>query len=173
MICTPDWNVDFEIMADASDQAIGAVFGQRQQKVFHPIYFISKLLNEAQQNYTTTEKELLAVVYAMDKFRAYILGYKVTCHTDHAAIRYLISKKDAKPRLIRWLLLLQEFNLEIVDRKGSNNQIADHLSKLENTEHQAASSAEIRDYFPDEKLFKLEEQTELVLLNSVSQFYRP
>ena len=97
VICTPDWNLDFEIMADASDQAMGAVLGQRHNKVFHPIYFISKLLNEAQQNYTTTEKELLAVVYAMDKFRAYILGYKVVCHTDHAAIRYLIGKKDAKP----------------------------------------------------------------------------
>ena len=104
-------------MADASDQAIGAVLGQRQQRVFHPIYYMSKLLNEAQQNYTTTEKELLAIVHAMEKFRAYVLGYKVICHTDHAVIRYLISKKKAKPRLIRWLLLLQEFDIQIVDRK--------------------------------------------------------
>ena len=106
IIVTPDWELPFEIMADASDYAIGAALGQRYQKIFHPIYFVSKLLNEAQQNYTTTEKELLAVVYAMDKFRAYVLGYKVMCHTDHAPIRYLISKKEAKPSLIRGLLLL-------------------------------------------------------------------
>ena len=121
VIVAPDWDMPFEIMADASDLAIGAALGQRHNKIFHPIYFVSKLLNEAQQNYTTTEKELLAVVYAMEKFRAYILGYKVICHTDHAAFRYLLSKNDAKPRLIRWLLLLQEFDLEVVDRKGSSN----------------------------------------------------
>ena len=80
--------------------------GQRVEKVFHPIYYASKLLNEAQQNYTTTEKELLVVVYAMEKFRSYILGYKVICNTDHAAIRYLLNKKEAKPRMVRWLLLL-------------------------------------------------------------------
>ena len=88
-------------MANANDLAIGAALGQRHNRIFHPIYFVNKLLNEAQQNYTTTEKEQLAVVYAMDKFRAYILGYEVICHTDHVAIRYLLSKKDAKPRLIR------------------------------------------------------------------------
>ena len=106
IICTPDWNLNFEIMADASDQAIGVVLGQKHDKVFHPIYYVSKLLNEAQQNYTTTEKELLAVVHAVEKFRSYIIGYKVICHTDHAAIRYLLRKKEAKPRLMRWLLLL-------------------------------------------------------------------
>ena len=121
VIVAPDWDIPFEIMADASDLAIGAALGQRHNRIFHPIYFVSKLLNEAQQNYTTTEKELLAVVYAMDKFRAYILGYKVICHTDHVTIRYLLSKKDPKSRLIKWLLLLQEFDLEVVHRKGSSN----------------------------------------------------
>ncbi|KAJ9558521.1 hypothetical protein OSB04_013135 [Centaurea solstitialis] len=131
VVVTPDWSKPFEVMCDASDWAVGAVLGQRKEKIFHSIYYASKTLNNAQINYTTTEKELLAVVFAFEKFRSYLMGTKVIIHTDHAAIKYLISKKDAKPRLIRWILLLQEFDLEIVDRKGINNQVADHLSRLE------------------------------------------
>ncbi|KAK8652396.1 hypothetical protein V6N13_061414 [Hibiscus sabdariffa] len=97
----PDWTLPFGLMCDASDYAVGAVLGQRKGKVFHPIYYASKTLNGAQVNYTTTEKELLAVIFAFDKFRSYLLGAKVTVYTDHSAIKYLLSKKDAKPRLIR------------------------------------------------------------------------
>jgi len=84
-----------------------------------------------QLNYATTEKELLAVVFAIDKFRSYLVGAKVTVYTDHAALKYLLTKKDAKPRLIRWILLLQEFNLEIKDKKGMENSIADYLSRMQ------------------------------------------
>ena len=76
------------------------------------------------------KKEFLVVVFACDKFRPYIVDSKVTIHTDHAAISYLMEKKDAKPRFIRWVLLLQEFDLHIVDRKGAENPIADNLSSL-------------------------------------------
>ncbi|KAJ9541597.1 hypothetical protein OSB04_028103 [Centaurea solstitialis] len=151
VIITPDWSKPFEIMCDASDWAVGAVLGQRQNKIFHSIYYSSKTLNTAQINYTTTEKELLAVVFAFEKFRSYLMGTKVIVHTDHAAIKYLISKKDAKPRLIRWVLLLQEFDLEIVDRKGVNNQVADHLSRLEKTD-QTVGNADICEVFPDERI---------------------
>ncbi|KAL4379251.1 hypothetical protein GQ457_02G022480 [Hibiscus cannabinus] len=130
----PDWKLPFELMCDASDYAVGAVLGQRKGKIFHPIYYASKTLNDAQVNYTTTEKEMLAVIFAFDKFRSYLIGTKVIVHTDHSAIKYLLSKKDAKPRLIRWILLLQEFDIEIIDRKGTENQVADHLSRLENKE---------------------------------------
>ena len=92
------------------------MLGQRKDKIFHSVYYASKTLTQAQINYITTEKELLAVVFAFDKFRAYLVGTKVTVYTDHAAIKHLISKRDAKPRLIRWILLLQEFDLERIER---------------------------------------------------------
>ena len=97
----PDWSLPFEIMCDASDYAFGAVLGQRKEKQAYTIYYISHTLDEAQVNYATTEKELLAVVYAMDKFRSYLVGSKVIVYMDHSALKYLIEKKDAKPRLIR------------------------------------------------------------------------
>ena len=131
IMLTPDWNNEFEIMCDASDYAMGAVLRQRNVKIFKAIYYASKTCNEAQENYSTIEKEILAMVFACEKFRPYIFGFHVVIHTDHAAIKYLMEKKDAKPRLIRWVLLLQEFDLKIKDKKGSGNVIADHLSRLE------------------------------------------
>ena len=99
-------------MRDASDFAMGAVLGQRREKMFRPLYYANKTLNDAQEHYMTIEKEILAVVYSCDKFKLYILGSKVNLFTDHATIRYLMTLKEAKPRLIRWVLLLQEFNIE-------------------------------------------------------------
>ena len=106
-------------------------------------------MNEAQRNYTTTEKELLAVVYALDKFRAYIVIF-----TDHSALKYLLTKQDAKARLIRWVLLLQEFNLQIKDKKGVENVVAYHLSRL--TIAHNTHSPPINDEFPEESLMQLE-----------------
>ena len=106
IMATPDWNNEFKIMCDAIDYAMGAVLGQKTDKMFRVIYYASKTFNEAQENYSTTEKEMLAMVFACEKFRPYILGSHVIIHTDHAAIKYLMAKKEAKPRLIRWVLLL-------------------------------------------------------------------
>ena len=89
---------------------------------------MSKSLNEAQKNSTVTKQEIVAVVFAFEKFRSYLLGTRVIMHTDHSALRYLMAKKDAKPRLIRWVLLLHEFDFEVRDRKGTENRIDDHLS---------------------------------------------
>ncbi|GKB32969.1 reverse transcriptase domain-containing protein [Tanacetum coccineum] len=124
----PDWSLPFEIMCDASDYAIGAVLGQRVDKHFKPIHYASKTMNEAQENYTTTKKELLAVVFAFEKFRQYLVLSNTIVFTDHSALRYLFTKQDAKPRLIRWILLLQEFDIKIHEEKGAKNLAADHLS---------------------------------------------
>ena len=147
-----DWSLPFELMCDASDYAIGAVLGQRKNKQPHVIYYASPTLNDAQLNYSTTEKELLAVVFALDKFRSYLLGTKVIVYSDHAALTYLLTKKEAKPRLIRWMLLLQEFDIEIRYKKGSKNVVADHLSRLVHNEEPLP----IPETFPDEQLLSIE-----------------
>ncbi|GJY40844.1 reverse transcriptase domain-containing protein [Tanacetum coccineum] len=128
IIISPDWNIPFELICDASDFAVGAVLGKRVDGNFKPIYYASKTLNKAQEHYTTTKKELLA---------------------------YLFSKPDAKPRLIRWVLLLQGFNIEIRDKKGAENFAADHLSRLENPNIEVLDENKIADEFPDEHLMML------------------
>ncbi|KAM1040864.1 hypothetical protein ACFX2C_030102 [Malus domestica] len=154
IIVHPDWSFPFELMCDASDYALGAVLGQRKDKQPHVIYYASWTLNDAQLNYSTTEKELLAVVSALDKFLSYLIGTKVIVYTDHAALKYLLTKKEAKPRLIRWMLLLQEFDIEIQDKKGSENVVADHLSRMVHEEHE--HNVPIPETFPDEQLLSIE-----------------
>ncbi|XP_023638462.1 uncharacterized protein LOC111830511 [Capsella rubella] len=130
IVQAPNWDHPFEIMCDASDYAVGAVLGQRIEKKLHVIYYASRTLDETHGRYATTEKELLAVVFAFEKFRSYLVGSKVVVYTDHAALRHIYFKKDTKPRLLRWILLLQEFDMEIVDKKGIENGVADHLSRM-------------------------------------------
>ncbi|XP_075486211.1 uncharacterized protein LOC142525806 [Primulina tabacum] len=129
VLTVPDWELPFEVMCDASDTAVGAVLGQRKNK------------------------ELLAIVFALDKFHSYLVLSKATVYTDHSALKYLLAKKDAKPRLIRWILLLQEFDLEIRDKKGVKNVVADHLSRLEHVRIKG-SDDDIDDWFPDEQLLE-------------------
>ncbi|GJX11547.1 reverse transcriptase domain-containing protein, partial [Tanacetum coccineum] len=152
ILIAPDWDLPFELMCDASDFAIGAVLGQRKNKHFQPIHYASKTMTEAQAHYTTTEKELLAVVYAFEKFRSYLVLSKSIVYTDHSAIKYLFAKKDAKPRLMRWILLLQEFDVVIRDKKGAENLAADHLSRLENPHQDKLENKEIMETFPLETL---------------------
>ncbi|KAH9716153.1 hypothetical protein KPL71_021359 [Citrus sinensis] len=168
VIISPDWTLPFELMCDASDHSVGAILGQKKDKVFHSIYYASKTLTQTQINYATIEKELLVVVFAFDKFRAYLVGARVTVYIDHAAIKYLISKKDAKPRLIRRILLLQEFDLEIKDRKGTENQVADHLSQLE-ADTSTLTRKYITETFPDEQLLVVQQAQ--MLQQSESPWY--
>ncbi|XP_073039239.1 uncharacterized protein [Primulina eburnea] len=135
IMIVPDWKEPFELMCDASNYAVGVVLGQRRDKFFRSIYYASQTMDAAQQNYTTTEKEMLAVVFAFDNYR------------------YLFAKKDAKPRLIRWILLVQEFDFEVKDRKECENQVADHLSKLELEKKN--EEGVIQETFPDEQLLRI------------------
>ncbi|RDY12043.1 Retrovirus-related Pol polyprotein from transposon 17.6, partial [Mucuna pruriens] len=140
----PNWDLPFELMCDASNSALGAVLGQRARvgQPVHVIAYASRTMDSAQQNYTTTEKELLAIMFALDKFRSYLLDSR-------------IIKPDAKPRLIRWMLLLQEFDIEIREKKGAKNFIADHLSRIE----RESKPMPIRDEFLDEQLLHIKVST--------------
>ncbi|GJR08101.1 reverse transcriptase domain-containing protein [Tanacetum coccineum] len=136
------------------------LLGQHEEKHFRPIHFASKSMNSAQQNYTVTKKELLAVVFAFEKFRSYLVLSKIVVFTDHAVIKYLFSKQDAKPHLIRWILLLQEFDIEIRNKKRAENVAADHLSRLEKPNLKELKDEEINDEFPDEFLMSIKTDKE-------------
>nr|GEU50268.1 reverse transcriptase domain-containing protein [Tanacetum cinerariifolium] len=146
------WDIPFELMCDASDFAIGAVLGQRQDKHFRPKHYASKTMTEAESNYTMTEKEMLAVVYAFEKFWSYLILNKSIVYTDHSALKYLFVKKDSKARLLLWVLLLQEFTFKVIDTKGAENLAADHLSRLENPHQNVLDPKEINESFPLETL---------------------
>jgi hypothetical protein len=147
-----DWALLFEIICDASDYAFGAVLSQTKDRKHNAIAYASKTLTGDQLNHATTKKELLAVVFAIDKFRSYLVGAKVIVFTDHAAFKYLLTKKDVKPWLICWILLLQEFDLEIRDKKGVENTVADHLSRMQVNNMQELP---INDFLRDDMLLKV------------------
>ena len=126
----PDWSLSFELMCDANDYTIGAVLRQTREKKPSVIYYDSRTLNDAQLNYTTTKKELLAIVFALDKFRSYLIGLPIVIFTDHVALKCLMTKQDAKQRLMWWILLLQEFDITIKYKKRVENVVADHLPRL-------------------------------------------
>nr|GEW23833.1 reverse transcriptase domain-containing protein [Tanacetum cinerariifolium] len=144
--------VDFIAKLPHPTTVKGAVLGQCHEKHFRPIHYASKTMTDAESNYTTTEKEMLAVVYAFEKFRSYLIMNKSIVHTDHSALKYLFAKKDAKARLLRWVLLLQEFDFKVLDTKGAENLAADHLSGLENPYENVLDLKEINETFPLETL---------------------
>nr|GEW50396.1 reverse transcriptase domain-containing protein [Tanacetum cinerariifolium] len=119
ILVSPDLDLSFELMCDASDYAVGVILGQRKDKYFRPIHYASKTLSDAQTNYTVAKKELLAVVYAFEKFWSYLVLSKTIVYIDHSTLRYLFNKQDAKPRLLWWILLLHEVSVEIHDKKRS------------------------------------------------------
>ncbi|XP_074378157.1 uncharacterized protein LOC141719678 [Apium graveolens] len=150
------------LLNDATFVFMDAFLCQRKDKVLYAIYYASKTLDKAQVNYATTEKELLPVVYALDKFHAYLIGSKVIVHTDHSALKYLLARKEVKPSLSQWILLLQEFDLEIKDKKGVENVVAEHLSRL-HSKSDIAYDIPIDDSFPDNHLFAVATRTPWIL----------
>ena len=144
----------FYIHTDASNHAIGVILGQKLDSIKHAIYYISKNIQGAEYNYTITEKELLAIIYALNKFRHYVIGYQIFVYTDHSAIKYLMNKPAISRFLARWLLLMQEFDITIVDKLGKDNYVVDFLSHLQTPNDHVV----IEDSFHDEHLFLLSTQ---------------
>jgi cobalamin biosynthesis protein CobD/CbiB len=115
--------------------ALGAILAQpRAGYLDHPIVFASRKLSNLEQNYNTTEREGLAMVYALQKFRHYLLGKHFKMFTDHSTLKYLVSKPMLGGRICRWLLLFQEFNFEVIVKSGKLNAGPNHLSKITNGE---------------------------------------
>jgi hypothetical protein len=120
----PDWSLPFHICIDASDITLGAILGRKEDQLSYAIYYSSKNLSPSELNYTITEKEFLVVVHAINKFRHYITSYENFIHTNHSSIKFLMNKPITNGRITRWLLLLQEFNITIVDMPGKENLVA-------------------------------------------------
>jgi hypothetical protein len=150
ILSVPDWGTEFHVTIDASGWCLGSILWQfDEQKRENPIYYASRQMSPAERNYTTTEREALAVVYSCKKFRHYLLGYKVVFHTDHDSLKYLVNKPDLSGRIARWILLLQEFDYEVVVKSGKSNSNADYLSRLRGKESIATISADFPDEFSD------------------------
>ncbi|KAL7290673.1 hypothetical protein TKK_0015430 [Trichogramma kaykai] len=129
VLARPNHDLPFTLQTDASNFAIGAVLSQNIDGEEHPIAYASRTLTKAERNYTTTEKECLAVIWAVDKYRGYILGTKFTVITDHSSLRWLHNLKDPTGRLARWATALQAHNLEMIHRKGTLHKVPDFLSR--------------------------------------------
>jgi hypothetical protein len=149
----PNWENEFHVHVDASGISLGAILAQPGDGAMdHPIYFVSRKLSQAERNYTTTEREGLAMIYALQKFRHYLLGSHFKFFTDHSALKYLVNKPVLEGRICRWLLLFQEFSFEVIIKPGRCNIGPDHLSRLESGE----SGRAVDDQLPDADLFRVE-----------------
>ena len=149
----PKWGEPWHVFTNASGFCIGLVLSQKDEYgKDHPVYYASRQLNHAERNYTTTEREALGLVYACRKFRHYLLGYKTYFYTDHNALKYLVNQTDLSGRIARWMLLLMEFDFEIIVKPGRMHDNADYLSRLKGK----GSVENIPDDFPDEQLFHIE-----------------
>ena len=150
VLSPPDWKKEFHVTLDASGWCLGAILWQYEEdKRESLVYYASQQMSPVEQKYTTTEREALAVVYACKKFRHYLLGYQIIFHMDHDSLKYLVNKPDLSGRIARWILLLQEFNYEVVVKSGKSNSNADYLSRQRGEEAVGDIRVEFPDEFPD------------------------
>nr|GEX84121.1 reverse transcriptase domain-containing protein [Tanacetum cinerariifolium] len=154
-LCNAPGTFQICMMAIFHDMIEQTMEGRKIENHFRPIHYASKTMNEAETNYTKAEKEMLTVVYAFEKFRLYLIMNKSIVYTDHSALKYLFAKKDAKVRLLRWILLLQEFIFKVIDTYGAENYAADYFSCLENPYENTFDPKEINETFPLESLNKV------------------
>ena len=148
----PNWKKPFHVHVDASSIALGIILAQpREGGIDHPISFASRKLSLAERNYTTTEREGLAMVYALQKFTHYLLGSHFKMFTDHSTLKYLVNKPVLGGNIYRWLLLFQEYDFEIIVKPGRLNAGPDHLSWLELGEEPIS----LEDCLPNMQLFSI------------------
>ena len=121
VISCPDFTKPFMIQCDASNKGIGAILCQNIGNMERPIAYLSQKLNEREQRYSTSERELLSIVYAIETFRPYVKGVKFTVVTDHSALKMLDKMKDPHGRLARWTMKLQQFSFDIIHKPGKSN----------------------------------------------------
>ena len=153
----PEWNTIFHVHIDASAFAIGCILAQPgnqelEKNLDFPVSYASRQLNTAEKNYTTTEREGLAMIYAVKKFRHYLLANKFIFFVDHQALLYLVNKPCATGRIVRWFVILLEFDFEVAVKKGRMHQRADHLSRITSGE----APIGVDDDIPDATLFRVE-----------------
>ena len=150
ILITPNWTIDFHVHYDASNIAIGAVLAQNihgdRDSLIH---YASRFLYNAKKNYSTTEHEALAMIYSVGKFRHYLLANHFVFYVDHQALMYLVNRPVVSGRITRWMLLLQEYDFEVVNKLGRSHVMVDHLSRIENREGPSG----IHDQFSDACLF--------------------
>eukprot|EP00253_Pinus_taeda_P003350 PITA_03350 len=147
----PNWVLPFHIHTNALSKAIGVALGKIDEMLPYAIYFISKNLSKVELNYMVTKKELLAIVHSLNKFRHYITCYHTFVHTDKIEIRYLMNKPNVNASIIRWLLLLQQFDLTIIDKPSKENVVADFLFRL----NLLVGEGMVDDQMSDEHLFSI------------------
>lgn len=153
MLRGPNWSLRFHICTDSSDTALGVVLGQMEDNIPYSIYFVRKNISPTELNYMVTEKELLAVLHAIGKFRHYISSYETFVRTNHYVVRFLMNKHITNGRITIWLLFVQEFNITIIDRPGRDNLVANFLSHFNLT--QGSMLIPMPNKFPDEALFSI------------------
>jgi len=153
ILISSDWNKEFHVHCDASNEAIGSVLVQNiNGKTDSPIFYASRLLNQAERNYSTIEREALAMVYSLHKFFHYLLANHFIFYVDHEVLIHLVNRTIVSGRIARWMLLLQEYDFEIVHKPGRQHVVADHLSRISNGE----AAIGIPDSFSDASLFMVQ-----------------
>lgn len=168
VLAQPDFTKRFSIQCDASDLGVGAVLFQEISEGYEkPIYFFSSKLTTAEKNYSVTERECLAVVKAVQKFRPYVEGYEFDVITDHSSLKWLMNTKDLSGRLARWSLKLQPFSFNILHRKGNLNIVADSLSRNPGNEFLFLDAISADDIIPfsvdfQNESFRSEEYLDLI-----------
>ena len=130
VLARPDFSKRFTVQTDASDESLGAVLAQQHDDGEHPIVYISRVLRDAEKNYSATERECLALIWAIKKFRPYLEGYNFTAIIDHSSLKWLNNLKEPTGRLARWAIELQQWDFDLQYRKGCFNYVPDALSRI-------------------------------------------